>query len=150
MPSFNMDTEPPIKICQALRAAGLRATGKRALILEIIRKGQGHLDAREIHRRALTKTPSLNLSTVYRNLQKLTELGLIEEFHFDEDHHHYEAKPITEHHHLICLGCGRIVEFDYNLARYVTKNVTGAANFLVIKSEVYMTGYCPDCRKQIE
>jgi Fe2+ or Zn2+ uptake regulation protein len=138
------------KINKTLRTAGLRATGQRTLILEVIRQGRGHLDANEIHRRALIRMPRLNLSTVYRNLQQLKELGLIEEFHFDENHHHYEVKPVTEHHHLICLGCGLIIEFNYNLARYVTEKVAEAENFLVTKSEVHMAGYCPDCQKKLK
>ena len=134
----------------ALRTAGLRATGQRLLILEIIRQGRGHLDANEILRRALTKMPRLNLSTVYRNLQKLQELGLIEEYHFDENHHHYEMKLVNEHHHLICLGCGRIIEFSYNLAKYVTENVADAEKFLVTKSEVHMSGYCRGCQQELK
>ena len=75
-----------------LNTAGLRNTAQRALILDIIRHGEGHLDADEVHRQATKKQPRLSLSTVYRTLQKLKNLGLIEEFHFDEAHHHYEIK----------------------------------------------------------
>lgn len=137
-------------IQKSLRSAGLRATGQRLLILEIIRQGRGHLDANEILHRALARMPRLNLSTVYRNLQKLKELGLIEEYHFDENHHHYEMKLVNEHHHLICLGCGHIIEFSYNLTKYVTENVAEAENFRVTKSEVHMAGYCPDCQKKLK
>ena len=52
----------------ALNVAGTRATGQRALILEIIQQGQGHLDADEIYRQARVKQPHLSLSTVYRTL----------------------------------------------------------------------------------
>ena len=75
---------------KTLRTTGLRVTAQRALILEIIRHGEGHLDADEIHLRAKKKQPRLSLSTVYRTLQKLKELNLVEELHFDENHHHYE------------------------------------------------------------
>jgi Fe2+ or Zn2+ uptake regulation protein len=138
------------EIRKALRTAQLRATEQRLLILEIIRRGRGHLDANEIFRRALAEMPHLNLSTVYRNLQKLKEMGLVEEYHFDENHHHYEVKLAKEHHHLICLGCDRIIEFNYNLAKYVTDRVAGAEKFLVTKSEVHMAGYCPECQKKLK
>jgi Fe2+ or Zn2+ uptake regulation protein len=98
---------------KALNVTGIRVTNQRALILEVIRHGQGHLDADEVYRRARQKQPRLSLSTVYRTLQAFKKLGLIEEVHFDEAHHHYEVKPPAEHHHLVCLGCGRVIEFKY-------------------------------------
>jgi len=125
----------------------LRITNQRTLILEVIRQGQGHLDADEVYRRARQKQPRLSLSTVYRTLQALKKLGLVDEVHFDEDHHHYEVKPATEHHHLVCLGCGRVVEFQYPLARLVKKNVPEAKDFEIAGSEVRITGYCPACHR---
>jgi len=131
-----------------LNTAGLRNTAQRALIMDIIRQGKGHLDADEVHRRAKLKQPRLSLSTVYRTLQKLKGLRLIEELHFDEAHHHYEIKPPTEHHHLVCLGCGKIIEFKYPLARLVKRNAPEAKDFEITGSEVRMTGYCVDCQKK--
>jgi len=130
---------------QTLNMAGLRITSQRALILEVIQQGEGHLDADEVYRRARERQPRLSLSTVYRTLQTLKKLGLVEELHFDEEHHHYEIKPSTEHHHLVCLGCGRVVEFQYPLVRLVKRNVTEAKDFEITSSEVRMTGYCPKC-----
>jgi len=137
------------KLLENVRRAlpGLRITSQRALILEIIRRGQGHLDADEVYRRARQKQPRLSLSTVYRTLQTLKRLGLVDEVHFDEDHHHYEVKPATEHHHLVCLGCGRVIEFKYPLARLVKKNIPEARDFEIAGSEVRITGYCPDCQR---
>ena len=130
-----------------LNTAGLRSTSQRTLILGIIRNGQGHLDADEVYRRARTKQSRISLSTVYRTLQKLKQLGLIEELHFDEAHHHYEIKPSTEHHHLVCQGCGRVIEFKYPLSRLLEEEVPEARDFEITGSELQVTGYCPACRK---
>ena len=132
---------------RALDTLGLRITSQRALILEVIRHGKGHLDADEVYRLAREKQPRLSLSTVYRTLQTLKKLGLVEEVHFDEAHHHYEIKPSTEHHHLVCLGCGRVIEFQYPLTRLVKRKVTEAKDFEITGSEIRMTGYCPTCRQ---
>jgi len=132
---------------RTLDIAGMRVTNQRALILEVIRQGQGHLDADELYRRAREKQPRLSLSTVYRTLQTFKKLGLVEERHFDESHHRYEVKPSTEHHHLVCLGCGRVIEFQYPLARYVKRNVAEAKDFEIVDTEIRMTGYCPKCRQ---
>ena len=132
---------------QALNVSGLRVTSQRALILEIIRRGQGHLDAEEVCRIAQQRQPRISLSTVHRTLRLLKKLGLIEELHFDEDHHHYEVKPSAEHHHLVCLGCGRVIEFQYPLARLVKRNVVEAKDFEIAETEVRMAGYCSECQK---
>jgi len=132
---------------KTLNVAGKRVTNQRALIMEIIRQGEGHLDADEIYRRAREKEPRLSLSTVYRTLQMLKKLGLVEELHFDEEHHHYEVKPSAEHHHLICLGCGRVIEFNRPLSRYIKRNIPEAKGFDIAETEVRMSGYCSKCRR---
>jgi Fur family ferric uptake transcriptional regulator len=133
---------------KVLDTSGLRVTNQRSLILEVIRHGEGHLDADEIYRRARQKKPRLSLSTVYRTLQTLKKLGLIEEIHFDESHHHYELKPAIEHHHLVCLNCGRVIEFKYPLARLVKRDVLEARDFEIVGSEVRLTGYCQECQRK--
>lgn len=130
---------------QTLSSAGLRMTNQRALILDIIR--QGHLDADEVYRRARERHPHLSLSTVYRTLRKLKELDLIEELHFDEGHHHYEIKKSVEHHHLVCLSCGKVVEFKCLLSERMKKNIGNEKGFEVTGAEVQMTGYCSKCLK---
>lgn len=132
---------------RTLNTAGMRVTNQRSLIIEIIRQGQGHPDADEIYRLAREKEPRISLSTIYRTLQMLKKLDLVEELHFDEGHHHYEIKPSDEHHHLLCLGCGKVVEFNYPLARYVKKRIPEAKDFDIIKTEVRMSGYCSQCRQ---
>ena len=131
---------------RTLDRAGMRVTNQRALILEIIGQGQGHPDADEIYRRAREKEPRLSLSTVYRTLQKLKNLGLVEEVHIDEKHHHYEAKSSAEHHHLICLGCGIVIEFDRPMSRYIKRNVPEAKEFTITETELRIAGYCPRCQ----
>ena len=131
---------------KTLDRAGMRLTSQRALIIDIIR--QGHFDADEIYRRAREKAPRISLSTVYRTLQKLKKLGLVEELHFDEEHHHYEAKPTAEHYHLVCLGCGRVIELRQPLSDFIKKNVSEAKDFAIVETEVRVTGYCAKCRKK--
>jgi len=133
---------------RALNATGQRLTNQRALILEIIRHEHGHLDADEVYRRAREKQPRLSLSTVYRTLQLLKKLGLVEELHFDEAHRHYEVKPSSEHHHLVCLGCGKIIEFKCPLSQRMKEDVSQEKDFEVTDVETWMTGYCSRCRKR--
>lgn len=132
---------------KTLNLTGVRVTNQRALILGIIRQAEGHLDADEVYRQARQKYPRLSLSTVYRSLQLFKKIGLIDEVYFNESHHHYEAKPSAEHHHLICLGCGRVIEFHYPLSRYVKGNVAEARDFEIVATDIRMAGYCSKCRQ---
>ncbi|MDV2988618.1 MAG: transcriptional repressor [Dehalogenimonas sp.] len=126
----------------------LKSTGQRAVILEIIRRGGGHLDADEIHQRARKQLPRLSLSTVYRVLQKFKENGLIEERHLDENHHHYEISRRDEHHHLICSGCGKVIEFSLPVADIITARIPAANGFEIKNCEINLSGLCPECRQK--
>ena len=129
----------------ALKPAGMRVTSQRELIMDIIR--QGHLDADEIFSRARQKEPRISLSTVYRSLQKFKELGLVDELHLDDTHHHYEVKAPAEHHHLVCHGCGKVIEFQYPLSRYLKRNIAEARGFDITETQIRITGYCTECRR---
>ena len=132
-----------------LNNTDLKTTGQRAVILDIIRAGKGHLDADDIHRRAQKKLPRLSLSTVYRTLQKFKSSGLIEERHLEDNHHHYEISRKEEHHHLICSGCGKVVEFKLPLAKIV-ENLPQTDGFDITGSEIQLTGVCADCQKKAD
>jgi Fur family ferric uptake transcriptional regulator len=129
-----------------LRAEGKRITPQRRLLLEIVRESRGHLDAGEIYRRARRSDPRISLSTVYRNLNLLKELGLIAEVHLDEEHHHYEAVEDTEHYHLICSGCGRVVEFYNPSVGTSLARASEEEDFLIERVQIDLVGLCPECR----
>ncbi|MFC2068639.1 Fur family transcriptional regulator [Chloroflexota bacterium] len=124
----------------------MKSTRQRALILSIMR--QGHHDADEIYVLARKEYPRISLSTIYRTLQKLKILGVIDEHHFDEAHHHYEFKSNAEHHHLVCLSCGQIIEFQHPITKYINRNVAAARMFQITTTEVRVSGYCSNCRKK--
>ncbi len=126
---------------------GQRVTSQRRLLLDLLRHSEGHLDADELYRLAKEKEPRLSLSTVYRSLHLFKELGLVEERRFTDEHHHYEAKGKTEHHHLICLGCGKVIEFEHHLTAKMKDDVSRQSGFEIIDTEVYMEGYCESCRR---
>ena len=130
--------------------AGKRVTSQRVILLDLIRKNKGHIDAESLHRRALEINPRLSLSTVYRTLQLFKKLGLVDVHHFGETHHHYEVKDPNEHHHLVCLGCGNIIEFQCPLTSQMKNEVGDKHSFQIIDTEVRMIGLCPECRSKQE
>jgi len=135
------------EIAQVLQAEGKRITVQRALILRIIQESEGHLDAHEIYRRAQKEEPRISLSTVYRTLGVLKEIGLIRELHLDEEHHHYELVRGETHYHLICSGCGRIVEFQSPLIAQLVEEVRRENDFEIHSTHIDIVGLCPRCRK---
>ncbi|KPJ52518.1 MAG: hypothetical protein AMJ37_02755 [Dehalococcoidia bacterium DG_18] len=126
---------------------GQRVTSQRKLLLDLLRRSEGHLDADELYRLAKEREPRISLSTVYRTLRLFKELGLVEERHFAEEHHHYEAKGEVEHHHLICLGCGKVVEFEHPVTKRMKRDVSNQTGFDIVAAEVYLEGYCERCRR---
>ena len=135
---------------QTLNSSNQRVTAQRTLLLDLIRRSEGHVDADELYRRARRRYPRISLSTVYRNLQLFKKLGLVEEHHFAEEHHHYEVKPTTEHQHLLCLNCGKVVEFACPLSHKFKKDIGKQYDFDITGVEVRMTGLCSSCRTRSE
>jgi Fur family ferric uptake transcriptional regulator len=133
-------------VLQALHAEGKRITAQRRLLLGVIRQSKGHLDVAEIYQRVRKKDPRISLSTVYRNLNLLKELGLISELHLDQEHHHYELKEETEHYHLICSRCGEVVEFDDPLVEELISQVSKEKGFRVERLHMDLVGLCEKCR----
>lgn len=126
---------------------GRRLTPQRQLLLDLIRQG-GHLDVDELYRQAKEMHPQLSMSTVYRNLQLFLKLGLVEEHHFNKIHRYYEVKSKVAHHHLICLGCGKIIEFKCSLSREIIENLETRNEFHITGAKVLLAGYCDDCFKR--
>ncbi len=141
-------SEPEQSVSRLLRLADLRVTPQRVLLLEIIRDSAGHLDADAIYRLARDRHPRLSLSTVYRTLSLLKEMGLVRELDFDEEHHHYELCDTREckHYHLYCLECGTIIEFESPLVKALTDQLAQDYAFEIADCQVAVSGVCARCR----
>ena len=134
---------------ETLKSAGFRLTSQRALILDIISQGHGHLAADEVYRLARERQSNISLSTVYRSLKLFKELGLVEEHQIDGTRRRYEPKPEARHHHLVCLGCGRIIEFKCATTEKLKARLGRKEGFEVTEAEVRLAGYCPQCRQRV-
>lgn len=133
-----------------LRAAGLRITPQRKLILRILTNSSQHLDANDIYELGRLKDERLSLSTVYRTLAILKETGLVRELHLDGEQHHYELDAKDNHSHLVCLDCGLVVEVDSEAFSQAASAAARAAGFAIVRAQVQLTGYCADCRLRHE
>ena len=127
---------------------GHTVTAQRRSLLDLIREAGGHIDAKEIYRRASSKDESISLATVYRSLRLFKELGLVDEIRLGELGCYYEIKQSVEHQHMVCKCCGRIMEFESPLTGKLVDEVQRKHNFNVTKAELYLEGYCRECRKK--
>jgi Fe2+ or Zn2+ uptake regulation protein len=131
-----------------LRAAGKRITPQRKLILGILSLADGHLDAHEIYEQGRRLDPTLSLSTVYRTLSMLKEIGVVQELHLDGEHHHYELDGKGEHSHLICIQCGRVIEVDSTIFVAAASQAGEQYRFRVTSTQVELEGYCEKCQER--
>jgi Fur family ferric uptake transcriptional regulator len=138
-----------VDVRHRLRSAGLRVTPQRMLVLEILEKGS-HLDAMAIHERAAKAHRGLSLATVYRALAVLTESGLVEQRYLDSDHsrEYYEAVRGPEHHHMTCLGCGEVIEFETSRIRQLRSELEAMKGWVLERTCLCIEGYCPKCQKE--
>ena len=133
---------------KSARIGGRPVTSQRSLLLELIKQAKGHLDADELYRRAKEKEPRISLATVYRNLKLFKEVGLVAESDLGETHSHYEIKGNIEHHHMVCLGCGRIVEFDSPLITKAVEKIRREKGFEITSVRLKLEGYCRKCKSK--
>jgi len=127
---------------------GYPLTLQRRLLLELIRKADGHIDAKELYRRASSKEESISPATVYRTLNLFKRLGLVDERRLGKVRCYYEIKQPLEHQHLVCQGCGKVIEFESPLIRKLVEKVQREHGFNVTKAELYFEGYCPECEEK--
>ena len=126
---------------------GRPVTAQRQLLLRLINKTGGHISAKELYRRASRKNESISLATVYRTLQLFKELGLVEERRLGQVYCHYEVKGSTDHQHLVCRSCGKVIEFESPLISRLVEELKNEHGFSLTKIDLHMEGYCRRCTK---
>ena len=93
------------------RAKGLRLTGQRKLIAEVIIDAHDHPDVGELYRRVVKRDNRISLATVYRTVKRFEAIGLIERHAFQDGRAHYEPTKRVHHDHLIDIASGEVIEF---------------------------------------
>jgi Fur family ferric uptake transcriptional regulator len=131
-----------------------KMTPQRKEILQIfIDCGEGfHLSAEEVHALLIQKDFDLGLATVYRNVELLNKLGILSKIDFGDGCNRYElssANPqLHQHHHLICLKCRRVIEFEDDLLDDLENLISQKSGFKIVNHEVKFFGYCATCQNE--
>ncbi len=130
------------ELVERLRARGWRMTAQRRVIAEAMAGDHVHLAADEVFDRARAVLPEVSLATVYNTLNELVEMGEVLELSHADGRKRYDPNTVERHHHLVCTGCGRMLDVAADEPRLAEAERHG---FELSDVEVTFRGRCPDC-----
>ncbi len=130
-----------------VRAQGIRLTPQREMILLAVHECEGHVTAEEIYAHVQEQNPCVDISTVYRNLELLRDLGLVTQTDLGDGVERYEARfGRPPHHHLICLQCRCIVELPDDVLDPVRQRIRDEYGYEPRMDHFAIYGTCPACQ----
>lgn len=131
---------------EVLEASGCRITSPRRAIIEILLNSPRALEPMEIYDLGRKINPGIGLVTVYRTLEKLEELGLIQRIH-QEDGCHMVMPAVDGHqHYLVCTACGKTTVFRGDDLGALFSRVESNTGYQVSDHWLQLFGTCPDCK----
>jgi len=140
------ETERSIFV-EHIKAAGLRRTDQRDLILDTFLSTEEHLTSEDLYGLVHKLDPDVGLTTVYRTLKLLTEAGLAREVRFGDGKTYYEHHYNHEHHdHMICTECGKVIEFFSPEIEDLQDQMASNFDFKPTHHSLRMWGVCSDCQ----
>ena len=129
---------------ERLRASGHRLTPQRELVLAAV-ESLGHATPDEVYAEVRTHSTSINLSTVYRTLELLDDLGLIRHAHLSDRAPTYHSARGHEHAHLVCRECRRVISIGRAEIESALGGVAGKHGFSPDYGHLTVFGTCADC-----
>lgn len=139
------------RICQKMSEKDYRLTPQRQVILKIFLDNMDrHLSAEEVYQLVKKEHPKIGLATVYRTLDLLAELDVLQKMNFGDGRSRYELSSDEDthhHHHLICLRCQRVLEFEDDLLEELEDRIEARSGFKIVNHQVKFYGYCRDCQE---
>lgn len=139
------------KLSSALKRYDYKLTPQRQAVLKVLSSSQEHLTPAEIYQKVCQEYPGIGLVTIYRILKILNELGLICEVHTGGNCRCYLLRRQPEHHHhLICSGCGAVVDFtDCDLSQ-LGERLSRQTGFKIESHLLEFLGRCRSCQKETQ
>ena len=131
---------------EQLRSRGYRVTPQRQLVLEAINKLQ-HANPEEICAEVQQTAPSVNISTIYRTLELLEQLGLVTHTHLGHGAPTYHLAAQADHVHLVCRDCGKVTEVGPEFVRELVTALDREHGFETDVGHLTVFGRCSGCRE---
>ncbi|MEW9677004.1 peroxide-responsive transcriptional repressor PerR [Lentibacillus sp. L22] len=128
-----------------LKESGVRITPQRHAVLEYLLNSSTHPTADDIYKALEGKFPNMSVATVYNNLRVLREIGLVRELTYGDSSSRFDCNT-TQHYHIICEECGKIVDFHYPSLDEVESLAEQVTGFKVSHHRLEVYGKCEDCQ----
>lgn len=130
-----------------LKTKGLRNTPERLAILREVMASGGHFEAEDIFLRLRANKPKVSQTSIFRTLNLLVEAGMVHKTLCDRMGARYEAVFGIDHHdHLVCIRCGRVIEFKEDAIEKLQEKVARKHHFRLVGHRLVLSGYCERCR----
>jgi Fur family transcriptional regulator, ferric uptake regulator len=145
---INAHSEPG-RLRSALKGRGIRLTRQRQVLLEVMDQAERHLSADAILERAQKIDPNVHRVTVYRTLEMLKRIGLLDELdllHIHGHRHYYESHGPRDHIHVACLRCGKVREVESDLYEQMKRQIERDTGVKITVTRTEIGGYCENCR----
>ena len=134
---------------QQIKQAGLKVTHPRVTILSILENShQRHLSAEDVYKELLTAGEEIGLATVYRVLTQFEGAGLVVRHHFEGGQSVFELNRGGHHDHLVCVKCGKVVEFVEDVIEERQRAIADQHGFSMEDHSLVIYGICPGCRSK--
>ncbi len=131
-----------------LRSVGLKATGPRLKILEIMASNRGrHMKPEDVYKALLDTNEDIGLATVYRVLTQFEAANLVKRHHFDGNQSVFELEEGGHHDHILCVRCGRVDEFTDEIIEKAQRDIATRAGYAMTDHSLNIYGVCPACQK---
>ena len=135
-----------IDLGHSLSELGYRLTPQRLMILSAVAGADSHISAEEIYAQVRARYPHMNISTVYRTLELLKELGLVTETDMGDGRVRYHSIGKGHHHHLVCEKCSEIIDIEESMLSPLWAEIRQKYNFRVNMKHLAFFGLCPKCQ----
>lgn len=122
-------------------------TPQRIMVLDALHSVDTHISAEEIYAQVKAKYTYANISTVYRTLDLLKELGLVNEIALGDGRVRYHPSEKGNHHHLVCNRCGKIIDLPESALLKLSETLAQNYKFRADVKHLAVFGICADCQK---
>jgi len=129
----------------ALTDAGIRLTGPRRAVAELIARRDGHFTAADLAADARARRLRVGRATIFRSLELLSGLGVVERLDLPTGEHAYVGCEPSHHHHVVCARCGRASDFDDADLTAVVEAVGARTGYRIDSHRLELFGVCPTC-----
>lgn len=133
------------RIIEGLALGGRRLTGPRQIIASFVAPRRDHFSAQEVWEELRTGQKGVGRSTVFRTLELLAELGVLDRVHAADGGHRYAVCETRHHHHLVCLQCSTVTVAVSSDIEEQIHRLAEAANFELLTHHLELVGRCATC-----